>query len=285
MVNQASSMARKKIIVDVITASDLNPKYLDCVKYFIDAWNILGASSEIEYFPRVAIIGENIPQELFGLEKHLVLVEGNNFNPAFVAQNIRLFLPGSSGSTYVMTSDVDMLPGSTRMFDYGIRKLESGADFLILRNVLSPGQFPICYAIARPTVWQSLFGPNHKTQDSCTFLKRVAEKYDPNFSYSGIHGGEGWSIDQELLYWKATSIDPELLALVDDEQTKHRRLDRAHHRFPINWFVALLIPFSYYTDYHIHHPIQRNIRFIKFYLKLLRIQVSVRRKDVSHDLW
>jgi len=61
-------MARKKIIVDVITASDLNPKYLDCVKYFIDAWNILGASSEIEYFPRVAIIGENIPQELFGLK-------------------------------------------------------------------------------------------------------------------------------------------------------------------------------------------------------------------------
>ena len=271
--------------MDVVTASDLNPRYLSCVEFFIKSWNILGENSSITFFPKVAIIGDQIPIELVKFEKHLILISAKNFDSSFAAQNIRLFLPGLSQADYVITSDVDMLPSSVRIFEYGIERLESSGAFLILRDVLELGQFPICYAIARPRIWRELFGPNNEVPDSDKFLDQVAQKYDPGSLYTGVHGGEGWSIDQEFLFWKVkSSVDLKELVSVKDSQSHHHRLDRTHHRFPINWLVAPLIIFSYFTDYHIHHPISRNIKFVKFYLFLLKVQVFLRKSYASNDL-
>jgi hypothetical protein len=255
------------------------------VEFFIKSWNILSKDSAITYFPKVAIIGDRIPDELQKFDKHLILISQTNFKSSFVAQNIRLFLPGFSQADYGFTSDVDMLPSSTRMFDYGIERLENDGEFLILRDVLEFGQFPICYALARPNKWRELFGPNSEVPDVDKFLNQVAQKYDPNSLYTGVHGGEGWSIDQEYLFWKVKSVvDPKSLVLVNDCQSRHRRLDRAHHKFPINWIVAPLTLISFFTDYHIHHPISRNLKFLEFYLLLLRIQALLRRRYVPHNI-
>ena len=263
--------------IEVVSACDLNPKYLNCIPLFIASWNLISRVSTFQFAPRIALIAQRIPSELAPYEKYLGLIDPGEFSAPFVAQNIRLFMGGSSNANLVITSDIDMLPASARFYEFAVMQASLKNNFIIVRDVLPKGEFPICYNIASPQVWSLLFGPNKEISSPEDFLSRVTASYDPSRQYSGLHGGQGWNIDQRNLYDVVTSHSQtvHVIKLVDSE-TKHRRLDRIHHRSFFKWFSVFLVPFSYYSDYHVHHPVDKNKRFINFYLFMIKLQAKWR---------
>ncbi len=276
----------KKITVEVVSAADMNPKYLSCVPLFISSWKIISQISQFNFSPRVILVADVIPAELCQFSSYIDLSSPLDFNTAFSAQNIRLFMGGTSEADVVLTSDIDMLPASPRIFELGVQTALDKNAFVILRDVLDSDEYPICYNLASPKIWQGLFGPNESVPDAKTFLTSIANEYDPDNLYSGVHGGSGWNIDQRNLFDNLQRRQRYIkIEKFTDSETQHRRLDRIHHRFPMNWIVVLLVPFGFFSDYHVHHPISRNFRFVRFYLFTLKLQRKLRRLRASRHIW
>jgi hypothetical protein len=259
----ALSLPEPKISVEVVTAANLNPKYLDCVPYFIDFWKLMNKSSIVRFNPRVAIIAEEMPKKLSRYAENLILISPQGLDSAFVSQVIRIYMAGVSEAQYAMTSDVDMLPLNPKVYEFGIRNIFNSNDFVVLRDVLPAGEFPICYNLASVKTWAQLFIDKNNNSPK-EFLNGVNSKYNADNSYSGIHGGVGWSIDQRFLYDGVVDSGTAIqIKKFTDVQTGHRRLDRIHHRFPFNWLLLPLVVFGRFSDYHVHHPIQKNVFFVR----------------------
>jgi hypothetical protein len=223
----------------------------------------MNPSSAVHFNPRVAIIAEEIPKKLLRYSENLILISPQGLDSAFVSQVIRIYMAGISEAQYAMTSDVDMLPLNPKVYEFGIRNVYNSNDFVVLRDVLPAGEFPICYNLASAKTWNQLF-IDQKNKSSSEFLNRVNSKYNADDSYSGIHGGIGWSIDQRFLYDSVVDSGTAIqIKKFTDAQTGHRRLDRIHHRFPFNWLLLPFVVFGRFSDYHVHHPIQKNTFFVR----------------------
>ena len=238
----------------VVTAVNLNPRYLDCVHSYISFWLEFKSSSELEITPHVILVSNEIPVFLSEFSPYISLISPTDLNSAFVAQNIRTLSAGGFKSDYVMTSDVDMFPMNLKVTLSAVRRLEQdNSAFCVVRDVLSPGQYAICYGIASPATWrlimygQSEFEPLRE-------LSNLATSAGQTSSYTGEHGGSGWFIDQEHLFNKVNSHFEVPLIKLTDNQTGHRRLDRAHHSKLLTWLLLPLVAFGYFSDYHVHLP-------------------------------
>lgn len=249
----------------------MNPKYLECVPWYIDFW--LSQTSRIDgviFQPLVLIVAEELPESLKPYSEYCELIH-STLPGAFVSQNIRTLYAGLVDSDLVVTSDVDMLTMNSKLVDTALSKWPSNCLnlFAVLRDVLPEGQYPICYSIASPKIWSELFDV-YTLHDVNRTLKILFEKLNSS-EYQGSHGGYGWFIDQEFLYetvTKAQSSGQITLMKLNDSQTGHKRLDRAFHRGIIKWLAIPLIINEHYSDYHVHHPVERNIRYLSALLKL-----------------
>jgi hypothetical protein len=264
--------------VEVLSASDLNPKYLNCVKFYISSWLSIPIQNQTRFIPKVLIIANSIPEILKDYSDYLLLVDAGDLPSAYVSQAARIVEARNSRADFVMTSDIDMLPLSVRFESSIINSGDFSQDsFFILRDVLEPGQFPICYNLAKPSVWQSLFNQYEHQESTSNILWSILHEHGGPSAYSGMHGGKGWTIDQQTL-WNlvqhcATKIQVE--SFVDNE-TAHRRLDRIHHKGLVKWVVLPLVFIGYYHDYHVHHPVDLNRTFIKVLLKIRNLGMGMR---------
>lgn len=259
-------MSENQFEVTVITATNLDPKYLDCVPLYIQFWLDQSSSSKNTYTPLVIVVAKQIPDELEEYSKYCVLhvpIEG--VSDVFVSQFIRsLYAPLCSGDL-IITSDVDMLPISTMLFDEIIAsRKEDLPSFDICRDVLGVGQYPICYNLATPGTWGIVVG----VKDIADVDKRVIDSYNysvkKNNGYVSSHGGKGWFSDQEFIYTsvEAYEVHGGSVRKFSDSQTKHSRLDRLYLPFPINWLALPWVYFGTFTDYHVHHPARKFRIFI-----------------------
>lgn len=259
------SKTKRIKIVEVLSASDLNPKYLSCVGIYITSWLSIPVMNQVKFIPRVLIIANAIPDSLFEYSEYLQLVDPLDIPTAFVAQTARIIEARSSSADFVITSDIDMLPLSIN-FESSLvnsEKLDQKS-FYILRDVLEPGQFPICYNLAGPDVWSSLLDRYPSAASTQKILKDILNEFGGESRYSGIHGGQGWTIDQQALWVliQAKVQEIEVRRFVD-QQTGHRRLDRIHHRGLIKWLILPLVFLGFFHDYHVHHPVNSNQNYIK----------------------
>ena len=267
------------IVVEVLSASDLNIKYLDCVNVYISSWLSVPIRNKVRFIPKVLIVAKSIPESLAEFNEYLVLIDPHDMPTAYVAQAARIVEARNSKADYVMTSDIDMLPLNVN-FELALvnsNNFNSGS-FYILRDVLESGQYPICYNLAKPVVWNALldfYGINSPTSE---ILKKILNEHGGISSYSGLHGGKGWTIDQQAL-WKLVQLQSKSIEIQSfiDSQTSHRRLDRIHHKGFIKWLVLPLVLIGYFHDYHVHHPIQRNIKYVRLVLRLRNVGLEIRR--------
>ena len=257
-------------IVEVLSASDLNTKYLDCVALYITSWLSIPIKKQVKFIPKVLIVAKAIPDSLSGYSEYLKLVDPQDMPTAFVAQTSRIVEARNSMADFVMTSDIDMLPLNVN-FECSIidsKKLDLNS-FFILRDVLEPGQFPICYNLAKPKVWSLLFNRYGGGEGSPRILRVILDRFGGNSAYSGLHGGEGWTIDQQVLWGlvqdNVHKIQFERFA---DHESGHRRLDRIHHRSLLKWLILPLVFFGFYHDYHVHHPVDSNRKYIKMVIRV-----------------
>ena len=100
-------------------------------------------------------------------------------------------------------------------------------------------------------------------------LREILDEFGGNSAYSGLHGGKGWTIDQQTL-WSLVKDNVQKIQFerYSDRQTGHRRLDRSHHRGILKWLVLPLVFFGCYHDYHVHHPVHSNHKFINIVIRV-----------------
>lgn len=265
----------------VVASSNLSKKYLMCVEPFIKFWLSVHLPHH-KIRPVVYLIADRIPGHLVSYEKYIELCtpSSTDIMSALLAQISRLILPSLLDVDYVLTTDIDMLPLSQRLTRTGIKELDLFPEsMVVLRDVLPPGEYPICYNLASPSTFGHFFsiprsfvetpvskrGPAFGGAILEQYAFDLISKYAADEGYSGIHGGAGWNIDQRFL-WDQLSphVSEGRVRLLDDTATGHRRLDRGKHVWPLNWLVLPLALMGRYTDYHIHHPIWKNRRYMNF---------------------
>ena len=266
-------------IVEVLSASDLNPKYLQCVMVYISSWLSIPVQNQVRFLPKVLIVASSIPDSLREYSDYLLLINPLEMPTAFVAQAARIIEPRNSIADFVMTSDIDMLPLNVDFETSIINSKSLNQDsFFILRDVLKPGQFPICYNLARPKAWRSLIKRYGSESETSKILSDILKENGGNSAYSGLHGGKGWSIDQETL-WNLVQDNTDKIQFKSftDHQTAHRRLDRSSHRGFIKWLVLPLVFFGYFHDYHVHHPVDSNRLYIRTLIKIRNLGFGLKR--------
>ena len=264
-------------IVEVLSASDLNPKYLDCVALYITSWLSIPIKKQVKFLPKVMIVANSIPDSLSEYSEYLQLIDPQDMPTAFVAQTSRIVEARNSLADFVMTSDIDMLPLNV---DFESSIIDSGKldlnSFFILRDVLEPGQFPICYNLAKPKVWSSLFNLYGSEESTQKILRVILDGFGGNSAYSGLHGGNGWTIDQQVL-WGLVQDNVRKIQFQHfaDHESGHRRLDRIHHRGLLKWLILPFVFFGCYHDYHVHHPVDSNRHYINMVIRVRNLGISM----------
>jgi hypothetical protein len=260
---------------EVLSACNDNPKYLDCVEHYIDFWLLMNVKPDLVIRPKVVLIGSDIPDKLNHLREYIEIFDPGDLSSVAVSQIIRLLMPALSDADIVMTSDIDMVPLSSRIEVEATNRIKSNKNFFMnTRNVLPPGQFAICYNLASPETWSKVTGVS-KHADVYPKLQRIISEFSDSLGVTDIHGGPSWYMDQLYLYEALMKHNSGIsLQLWSDSETHHRRLDRAHHRFPLNWIVLPMLLVGYFHDYHVHHPVIIH----SSYLKLLKTLIKMRNR-------
>jgi hypothetical protein len=227
----------------ILTASDLNPLYLEFIPNFIKAWNTLFPDADVN----IVLIDDHIPDHLKEYEKNLILFNPiPNIHTAFQAQCIRLLYPRHiERDEGVLITDMDMLPMNRSYYVDAIKNI-SNDTFVTYRDVCLPREIAMCYNIATPKVWQGVFGNSS--------IESLLQSWYNTTNYDGQHGGKGWSSDQEILLNKFNAWHGSKVTL-NDSITKFNRLDRVHYWIfnnPNN--LRESIRAEKYTDYHCLRP-------------------------------
>ncbi len=226
-----------------MTATDTNPLYMDFIPSFIRAWSFLVPEAYI----RIVLIADAIPDHLQKYSQHIVLVAPiPGVHTAFHAQCIRLLYPREvTRDEGVLITDMDMLPMNRRYYVETINDVSSDT-FVVYRDVCLPNEISMCYNIAHPSVWRSMFG-DQPTDELLTEWHRPT-------NYDGQHGGVGWNTDQVILVNKFNEWNGPKLVL-NDSITKFGRLDRVRDwQFQDRPRLAKQIQSEMYADYHCLRP-------------------------------
>jgi len=230
----------------VLTASDLNPLYSGFIPIFIIAWKKLLPEADVI----IVLISDTIPNELAEYKEHIRLFSPiPGIHTAFQAQCIRLLYPRElTRSEGVLISDMDMLPLNSSYYVDPIKNIPNN-HFVTYRDVCLPyGEIAICYNIALPAVWRDMICNGNDSMESLLI------EWHKNTGYSGVHGGAGWSTDQQILLKKFNSWGGPKITL-NDTITNYNRLDRIHpHKFVNLTILKSDIFNGKYSDYHCIRP-------------------------------
>jgi hypothetical protein len=258
--------------VQVIAASDSNRPYLDFVPTFIEFWIGLKPSSEFTFVPKVFLVMDSIPDSLKTYSRYLELLPPRGLNSIFVAQNCRSLLAMDADTDFSMTTDIDMIPLSNKYFEFiAAHSLKGAGAMVIGRNVLDESQYPICYNLAAPATWKIALGPEYAIANISERLLRLFDEVNGEGFYSGVHGGNGWFIDQEFIFDKFNKNLSELQIIkLSDQQTSHRRIDRIKHRGISPLLFIPLIFQGLYADYHLPRLNHLN----RTILKIIKVAVK-----------
>jgi len=254
-----------------LTAVNLNDKYLSCVPYYIEFWLSLKSTvPAVSYVPKVLVMADALPESLQKYSQWCELFDLKyTVSSTFGSQAARILQPSLEKADLVLTTDVDMLPLSDQVLQKAIEAINLGADYIICRDVLARGQYPICYNLASPDVWAQVNGAHTEIE-----VKRRLQDWFGSLgiggAYSGNHGGVGWFADQEKLFQMVEDFEKRggKVAKLKDRDTGHRRLDRLFMPFPINWIFLPAVKNRFFTDYHVHHPIARYKRYLGAVLRM-----------------
>ena len=227
----------------VLVATDLNPLYVNFIPMFIRAWKKMIPEADI----CIVLIADSLPTSLYKYADHIRLFAPiPGVHTAFQAQCIRLLYPRLiTRNEGVLITDMDMIPMCRSYYVDSIANIPDD-HFVVYRDVCLPGEISICYNVALPSTWTSIFGE----EDTSALLG----KWNTTVQYSGEHGGSGWNTDQVILVnsfnaWSGPKT------VLNDTVTKFKRLDRAYPQvFEDPFKLWALVQNGGFTDYHCLRP-------------------------------
>lgn len=227
----------------ILTATDTNPLYCEFIPSFVNAWTKLIPEADI----CIVMIADAIPEAYSAYSKYIQLVPPiAGIHTAFQAQCIRLFYPRQiARDEGVLITDMDMLPMRRSYYTDPIASISSDT-FVIYRDVCLPGEISMCYNIAHPRVWESVFGSASNEEALRTLYATT--------SYDGQHGGVGWGTDQ-VFFAKMVHAWTGPKVVFNDRVTRFARLDRVlPHQFVNRLMLRAAIQGGVYADYHCLRP-------------------------------
>lgn len=254
----------KKINSYIVSSSNLNPRYLDCIETFLNAWiSMCKKFHTVQAEPRIFLVSNEIPSHLKHYEKYIILFPQINGIPTdFIAQNIRVLSMPYFENSIVLTTDIDMIPMSPDIYEKYILKSHYENSFIILRDQLV-NEYPICYLISPSDLAGEII---LSTNNQLNNLIQLAwnQLNQANIHYSSTHGGSGWNFDQKYIY-NAVEDFPEQkrITKLKDSGTGFNRIDRIEN--PLKVFTQLFSN-KIFTDYHLNLPVSRNYILIKIIL-------------------
>jgi hypothetical protein len=238
-------------LTHVVTASDLNPRYLACWEPMARAWQTIGGLE-----PILVLVAreEDIPAALRADARVRIFEPLPELHTALQAQCIRLLYPAllDTDGGGVVTSDVDMVPLNRRYF-HGIAGRVDERHFLAFRDVLLEGmEIPICYNAALPSTWSDVFGVAG-VEDVRARLREWARGID----YAGVRGKAGWDTDQQVLYRilvERARTKRDVWILDDRYSGYHRLLQHLIGVDGVQGVVRRGVARGHYSDFHLVHP-------------------------------
>jgi hypothetical protein len=274
----AASGTQPLELTHALTASDLNPRYVDLWPVAKRAWSEIGGLE-----PMLVLVAERraVPPTLASDSNVFVFEPEPTISTVFQAQCIRLLYPAlleSQGA--VIVTDVDMVPMNRRYIHRPLARIDR-AHFVSYRDVLLQlGEIPICYNAALPTTWASVFDIRD-ADDVRNRLRLWAEGVD----YADIHGGPGWTTDQRQLYRILLDRGRSRrdVWILDDYYTGHRRLERAYVE---KWGIVSEdarrgIQRGAFSDFHLLHAdgehVGLNEAIVETAIEAIRVRARPRR--------
>jgi len=223
--------------------------------YYLDFWPVVKrAWWEIVGIPCIMVyIGDELPQYLQGDPAVILFKPIPGWPTATQAQCIRLLYPALlSGDGAVIISDMDMIPLQN---DFFVKTIENNTEdqFVSYREPFS-NQIIMCYVAATPTIWSKLFEIN-----SLEDIYKRFEQWSQENPADGLHGGEGWCSDQEILFKQVIRFQENLPnnVVIYPCPYKHvcPRPDRLDRSKPHEWIVfgentKINIKKKVYVDFH-----------------------------------
>lgn len=229
----------------VLVATDSNPLYTEFIPMFVAAWSRVLPEADL----CILVIAQNLPEFLVPYSKHIRLVAPiPGIHTAFHAQCIRLLASREiTRDEGVLITDMDMIPMNRSYYVNSIRDAPSDA-FVVYRDACLPTEISMCYNVAHPSTWTSVFGSRPTTE--------LLEEWVRPTGYDGVHGGTGWNTDQ-LILAKAVEAWTGPTVILNDRITAFARLDRGmsldvweRDRFRIRSLILQ----GHFADYHCLRP-------------------------------
>ena len=256
-------------MIAVLTAVNDQKSYTDCVDLYLDSWNKIGATSRNTWIPLIIKVSKTTLTLESGSKNYEWSLLDFKTPTSLISQVSRLLVPSFVDADFIVTTDIDMLPLNLRVFDRALAELESGSgDFVVCRDVLKPGQFPMCYNIASPKVWGEIF-PTNLTLELSRIWARIEKDFD------GRRGKRGWYFDQEYLHEKLSAAELRGLRVIKmkDSVTMHRRLDISRRNILLWPLITFRILQGNYSDFHLKLPLSKHRVFIDYILFLNALRV------------
>ena len=251
----------KKIKSYIVSSSNLNPKYLDCIEIFLDAWlSICNKFKTVQAEPRIFLISDEIPFQLKQFKKYIILLPQINEIPTdFIAQNIRVLSMPYFGNSIVLTTDIDMIPMSPDIYEKYILKSHYENSFIVLRDQLVD-EYPICYLVSPSDLAGQIILSTKKQLNSLIQLAWM-QLNQANIHYSSTHGGSGWNFDQKYINTAFENFSNQnRINKIKDSETGFTRIDRIDN--PLKVFTQLFSN-KIFADYHMNLPVRKNSILIK----------------------
>lgn len=259
------SQSSKSDVV-VVTSATLENTYWQYAEMWVTLWEAYGALTDFRVSTRILVpVHADESRVSTGrisesLRTRVIFVPVPPGVPEnFVAQTSRLFahdLLHVSPDTILMTSDVDMFPGTDDFFARIWSKTPEGA-FVVARDVLSHDcQYPICYLSALHSTWQGAFVAHGGLEEVWRTWSRDISSAD-------------WFIDQRLAFSSITSWENTTRARtvrLRDSVTSHTRIDRAG----TFWSGILRASAARFSDYHAHRNALHWLPIVRVILRRLR---------------
>jgi hypothetical protein len=251
----------------VVAGVNNNSRYMGAIEWWFKYWLKIGSTAAKPILPILLSINmtdAQLPSIAWGRTAHIDMDE--SIPSAMAAQLIRLYWPSTlvNFSGRVITTDIDMLPLSTKIFD-NFTNVDPRT-LIVYRDILRESrQVPICYVSATTPVWGEVMGSESSFGQ---ILQNLSSKLG---GYSSIQGGNGWYTDQQILYSNISMWESRVGSVLSlqDIDTGHRRLDRSHGSVKAI-LAAPLAKLGFYSDYHIPLPAEKYHKRLQWQEKWLK---------------
>ena len=185
-------------------------------------------------------------------------IEG--IHTTFQTQCIRLLWPCLMHDEIVLISDMDIAPLQKEYFHDVLFNFHENMFVTYTDRYIKQYMFAMCYNVAHSRTWSEKFNV-FSYEEICEKLKLwyngLENKYD------GQKNCPGWYTDQKQLYKHI--IDSPGVAILNDAQTKFKRMDKKQKKFILSNIEGLKkdIQNKIYTDFHFIRPYSKFHRCIK----------------------